>query len=402
MAVPAPRGRLGNGMTLRMLTARTTEVDDVDAAVEDILGQLHLEKNLLRQAAGLLFCNYAFVDSGLVSALCARLPFEVIGCTTQGVVTPRGMGGLMLGLAVLTSDEAGFATGLSEPLLHDEKGRLTDLYRRTSARLGAPPALIFACQPMLGNLAGMTVVNALDDASGGVPLFGTVAHDASLKKNLPATIRNGSASRDRLALLLVAGDIDARFFVEWFPVKKVISETALITKAEDSAIVEINNLPALDYMDRLGAIAEGKEALHLMPLVITSPDGRRKTVACIGFAGKSLVCGDIIPPGGTMNFGAASDADVLESAGRIARAVKQGVHPDGAGLIFSCCGRSSALADPLAEMALMHQCLRDAGPYLLMYSGGELCPWRSRGDNVQRNRFYQFAIVACVLRPRRT
>jgi hypothetical protein len=400
-----------------MLTAQTVEVDDVDKAVEGILGQLDIEKNLLRHTVGILFCHQAFVESGIVGALCARLPFETIGCTTQGIVMPRATGGIMLGLAVLTSDAAGFATGVSEPLLNGAKEKLFALYRRVSARLAASPSLILACQPLLDNLAGTAVVEALDGASGGVPLFGSVALDLTTKNNLPMTIHNGVCYRDRLALLLIAGDIDTRFFVEWFPRDRVMSTNALITKAERNRIVEINNLPALDYIGRLGIVDGGHDALCVMPLLITSPEGKHNTIACIGVDGNTLICGDIIPLGGTMNFGEINNDDVLDSVSRIAHMVKHAFFatapemsspssanalPNGAGLIFSCISRSSALADPLAEMALMHQHMRDvAAPYCFAYSGGELSSWRSQSDNTQHNRFYQYAIIACVISPSR-
>jgi hypothetical protein len=140
---------------------------------------------------------------------------------------------------------------------------------------------------------------------------------------MPMTIHNGSAYRDRFALLLLAGDIDARFFVEWFPGERKMSASALITRAEGNKIVEINNLPALDYMARLGMADDGYGAMYLMPFIITAPDGRRKTVACTAVTGKTLVCGDIIPPGCTMNFGEATNEDVLESATRVVHEVKQ-------------------------------------------------------------------------------
>jgi hypothetical protein len=67
-------------------------------------------------------------------------------------------------------------------------------------------------------------------------------------------------------------------------------------------------------------------------------------------------------------------------------------------LIFSCISRSVALADPLAEMALVSAQMRDAGmPYVFLYSGGELSPRSDPSGNVQGNRFYQYALIACVI-----
>jgi hypothetical protein len=261
---------------------------------------------------------------------------------------------------------------------------------------------------MLNDLEGAAVVEALDRASRGVPVFGTVALDMTTRSNLPMTIHNGAAYLDRLPLLLCAGDIGLRFFVEWFPAEKVLSEDALITGVDGNRILGINGMPAADYLRKLGLFAgTDYDVLYVMPFVLTSPDGTRKTLACIGVtADEALVCGDTVPPDGILNLGDANNDDVLESAERITRAVREAAPADPAEdaaiLIISCISRSIALVNPMSEMDLVWSRMRAVhAPYFFIYSGGELCPWYNPSGNTMVNRFYQYAIIACVLRPRR-
>ena len=101
---------------IKALTAFTYEADDAKEAVEEILKQLDLEHNLLKYSVGFITCYLDFIKGGIVEALCADLPFEVIGCTTPMNGGPKAGDQILLTLMVLTSDSTEFATGISQPL----------------------------------------------------------------------------------------------------------------------------------------------------------------------------------------------------------------------------------------------------------------------------------------------
>jgi hypothetical protein len=86
---------------IRMLTAYTEELLDTEAACTSMLAQLNLARHVVR----ILFCMTEFVETGMVKALCNRLPFDVVGCTTMGTTVQGVISPLMLTLTVLTSED---------------------------------------------------------------------------------------------------------------------------------------------------------------------------------------------------------------------------------------------------------------------------------------------------------
>ena len=75
---------------IQMMTAFTTEVDEIDDALNEILGQLNLGA-LKKNSAGIITCHSDFADSGLIEALAERLPFDTIGATTMASANAHGM-----------------------------------------------------------------------------------------------------------------------------------------------------------------------------------------------------------------------------------------------------------------------------------------------------------------------
>ena len=69
----------GGSVMIKALTAYTSEVDDVEAAVSEILEQLKPGFGLLKNSIGILACYADFVSSGAVRKICAALPFDVVG-----------------------------------------------------------------------------------------------------------------------------------------------------------------------------------------------------------------------------------------------------------------------------------------------------------------------------------
>jgi hypothetical protein len=52
--------------------------------------------------------------------------------------------------------------------------------------------------------------------------------------------------------------------------------------------------------------------------------------------------------------------------------------------------------EPLREAELIAEKLSGASPFMLAYSGGEICP-TSHSENRVTNRFHNYSIIACVL-----
>ena len=96
-----------------MFSAFTEEIDDVDAAISEILGQLDLEHSLMKNSVGILHCYHEFIDSGVIKALSKKLPFDIIGITVPYVRMPGKASSMGLMLNILTADDVNFITGIS-------------------------------------------------------------------------------------------------------------------------------------------------------------------------------------------------------------------------------------------------------------------------------------------------
>ncbi|MDR3145122.1 MAG: FIST C-terminal domain-containing protein [Treponema sp.] len=380
---------------IKMLTAHTFEIDDTDAACREIQEQLQSQGGFLKNTVGLLFCYIDFIKSGTAEAVCKALPFDTLGGTTLGVATPAGMGDLILTLTVLTSDDVSFHTGLSEPLGEDEGERITRVYRELA--LQGPPSLIFIISPSLYNLAGDTVVGILDRESGGVPVFGTGALDVDTKIRTPKTLYRGTAYADRMPILLFSGNLRPRFFVDSVWRHNIYSHKAMVTAAEGNRLISVNNIPAADYMRKIGLITEARlDLLFVFPLAIDSRGSRQQKLFIIYTINDdgSLTCSANTPAGSNIYIGSPGSDEVINNARNITGGAKN-VGGEAA-LIFSCFSRGVILTNSRDEMEAIREDLKDSPlPYVFIYSGGEICPsYDEQGATV--NQYHNYSIVSCV------
>ena len=397
-----------------MTTAHTCEVFDAELAVRDILGQL-AARDLPRNAVGLVFCNLEFIESGVLEAVCAALPFATVGCTTQGAAVHNAMDHIILTVTVLfddsaiTGDNTAFAVSLSEPLTSTPDAHIGDTYRTAAEKFGEAPSMIFAFQPYLHNIRGDTVLRALDAASGGVPVFGTVALDFTTAFRSPMTFLNGKAYDDRLALLLLSGDARPVFFAESLPEgRATISRDDVVTDALDNILLSVNNAPASDYMEKLGLASDGvfNGAQLSLPVLLDHHNGE-KPQACSFYditPEGGVRCAGDIPVGATFSIGSLGHTDVLATAASVTGAAlahagrRPGTAEEKGGLLlFSCFSRNIVLADRSAEMEAVQSAMAGSSlPYSFIHSGGELCPMYDESGRPM-NRFHNYSLIGCLL-----
>jgi hypothetical protein len=383
---------------MRVLTAYALNPDDLDGTAAAILEQLDLENNLQKNTVGFLFCYYDFIKTGAVKAVCERLPFDVAGCTTQGIALPQIEETVILALMVLTSDDVEFYTGLSRSLDTKKEEYIEELYKELRTPLKADPPLSFAFIPNLAYFTGDRMVEILDRLSGGALLFGSRAID--LDHRSPMVIYNGEAYSDRICLMMPAGHMEPRFFVDSVINQNIFYQKARISSAKDNRLIAIDNMSAVDYMEKIGIVKrEVIESLLAFPILADSNDGTEPKLLIFPQIGPdgSLISISKVPEGGTLSIGFPTAELVLKSAKNLANTVKQEQNRSGV-LFLSCFSRNMSLSDPGSEMRKIRKYLADFPyPYLFLYSGGEICPWnRNEGAGKLINRFNTYALVACT------
>ena len=380
-------------------TAYTTELDDENLAVVQVLSQLNLDDNLKKNTVGIIACHYEFVFSNVYKAVCEALPFSVVGTISSTQSVQGNSDTLLLTLMVMTSDDIEFDVKLTESLLESPMEVIAESYK--AACRDTKPALVLSYAPFILANCGDDYVSALTEASGDVPCFGTLAVDDTLEFSNCFMLADGEHYRDRMALILMYGKLSPKFFVANISEHKILSKSAIITKSAGALLMEVNERPVIEYFSNLGLLdaTETQYAMTSLPFLLDYNDGTPK-VSKVFIAlnpDKYAICNGAMPEGSILYMASTDQEDVMLTTGE---AVKQMLGSlDGASLvlIYSCIGRSMTLgAEQFKEMELIGNSFQGKIPYLMAYSGGEICPAQIAHEKAI-NRFHNNAFIACLI-----
>jgi hypothetical protein len=388
-------------MMLKMLTACTAEVDDVDAAIGEILKQLDLDNALLKNSAGVLTCYREYIDTGAVEELCGRLPFDVMGCTTLSSSTGGRYGEELLSLAVLTGDDVSFSVVHTDPLDSKDQDVIKNLLWKAygQARMGLDPALVVAVLPVLTDVGACQMSGSLDEICGGVPTYGLVSSDQTLSYKESRTICNGKSHPAWASLLLIGGNVRPKFYVTSIPERNIQRQKAFVTDSEDCLLKKVNGLPLLAYLAGLGLASEnGPPSVSSVPFLVDYGEGAKPVAISMykitpeGYA----VCGGRIPVGATLDIGSIDAGGIIETAKNTLSAALNQDEPINGIFMFPCVTRSYMLSpNSMDEIEKVAEVLGGKVPYLFSYAGGEVCPVYGEGGKIF-NRFHNYTCTACV------
>ncbi|MDR2747697.1 MAG: hypothetical protein LBB77_09665, partial [Treponema sp.] len=293
---------------INMITAHTGEIDDIDAAVAELLAQIGADKPLQKHSIGLISCFADFISSGMVKALAEKLPFEIAGTTTLACADGNILGETLLILTVLTSDELEFVTGLTEVVTREDPELFRAAYKTAAGNRQRKPALIFSFAPLLMNVSGDFFAEAWNDITGSVPVFGTVAVDHNADYHESQAILNGETFRDRFVFVLVYGDIKPSFIIGGISENKVFREKGVVTASQGNQLQEVNGVSVADYLTSLGLEKDENGVIvgiNSFPFILDYNDGAQPVIRVMfaitpeGYA----VCGGKMPVGASLTVG---------------------------------------------------------------------------------------------------
>jgi hypothetical protein len=350
----------------------------------------------LRNSVGLIFCHLDSVDPGLLEALAQALPFPTTGVgvpLTSSAGVRQGFS--LLTVAVLTSDDAVFSVGLSEPLTGDDgtaaKALATDLAASTSQR----PRLGLVFGPPNGDrLQADEVVESLSEALPGCPLFGGLAGDFLTAETPPALVHDGRVHHDRYSLTLIHGLIRPRFNLIRIPEKRALRRRSIISASDGRLVSEINGAPVAEYLGRLGVLQFDRTLPMPVPFLVTGPGGRSRVSMLEAMTPEGLaVFNRLVPTGSTMSLAGYDESDVTRGVRLLTDELKW--EQFDFCLIISCLGRNLILGlDYLAEFDQYRRDLGELLPYVAFYSAGEICP-DLEDDEENVNRFHNLVLACC-------
>ncbi|GHV27855.1 hypothetical protein FACS1894167_03610 [Synergistales bacterium] len=390
---------------IRSAALYTYELEDSAIAVAEINAQLSGFK-LLTYTVGVLMCDTEFVDSGVYSAICAALPFDVAGTTTMTQAVNGEAGILMLTVMVLTSDDVFFEVGYTESI--PPGGDITEAseaaFESSSAKLPSAPKLILVFPPLIVENAGDGYIGAFESLCPNTPIFGTLAIDGSITFENCYTFHNGDKSKDKMAFILAAGNLSPRFFMAIVADENRLPYSGEITKSEGHIVQEVNNVLTSKYFESIGFAKDGKldAGLQFVPFLIdfknrADRDGTPVVRAMVCFDENGYgVCRGYVDQGSVFVLTNPNGDDIFKSSLELVDRLRA-VPDRQATIIFSCVVRRMAFGmEPLREAEMTVQKLSGGSPFMFAYAGGEICP-TSSGEHGVTNRFHNYSIIACVL-----
>jgi hypothetical protein len=378
---------------LNVINAWTEEIDEIDDAVEELLGQINVP-SLKKNSVGLIGCYYEFITGGLIAALKEKLPFDIAGFTTMGVSAMNKYSQYALCLTVFTSDDISFSTSITAVAEDSgDRARLKAVWDEAAA--GGKPGLVIPLFPHTLKVSASSYLKDLDEISGGVQMFGTACCDFTMTHENAAVFKNTTSEKSGIALLCMRGPFKPEFNIVSMPTRNVQLQKATVTKSAGCVLHQANGMSFKDYVTTLGIEKlEDPTILATLPLSLDYGDGKPVTVALFKInEDGSAFCGAEIPQGITFSIGSMDHASIMETANEMMDWAR-GERPV---LLFSCVGRFLLLSpDNEDEMKLFAKKWEEGKktPHALAYSGGEVCPVPGK-DGALHNRYHNYTCVGC-------
>ncbi|MCL2045599.1 MAG: FIST C-terminal domain-containing protein [Oscillospiraceae bacterium] len=384
---------------IKTITAQTIELDDDILAVEEVLEQLNLSENLMKNTVGIVACHYEFVFSNVYKAICEALPFELVGTISPTSAVAENSASLLFAITVLTSDDVEFDIAITPSLMENPQEVIAETYRSNSRE--TKPALILTYAPFILQNCGDDYVDALSEVTGDVPCFGTLAVDDTLDFTHCYLLAEGEYHREKMAMVMLYGDLSPNFFVANISEDRIMEKSAVITKSSGALLMEVNERPVIEYFSDLGLLdaTETQYAMSTLPFLLDFNDGSPK-VSKVFIAlseEKYAICNGRMPEGSTLYMASTDKDDVMLTTGVAMEQILDNIENASLVLIYSCIGRSMTLgSEQFKEIELIDRCLKGKVPFMVAYSGGEICPAQIM-DAKAVNRFHNNAFIACIL-----
>ena len=382
---------------IKSYSAFTSEIDDVELAVAEILEQLEPEKNCLKHTVAVAICYHEFATNGIIAELYKKLGFPIIGTTTTAISTNRGFGQLDFSILMITSDDVVFTAACSSSLADGLDEPFERMYQNALAGHNETPKLIISAAPLMLEYAGDNYVDSLSKISGGVPNFGTLAIDNTADYLNSYVMFNDKVGRDFYGIIAASGNINPKFLYASFSPEYILTRKAKITKADGNLLKEIDGISIIRFMENMGLAENGKvkDVLHSVPFIHDyTGEGVPVSRVLLSWSDDGYgVCGGLMPEGTKFNLGMWDKNDVLETTVHTIESMlkKEGVNVL---LLYSCLARSYALGvEILLETEIVNKTVAERKPYIFGYSGGELCPIK---DAKNANSFHNNTFIACA------
>jgi hypothetical protein len=398
---------------MKSAVAISYELDDPAEAARQLAGSIGEKLRTGKNSVGILLCDADTDGAALTGELKSLLGFEIAGMTTLAVLDPGGYHEAAAALTVLTADDCGFFTAVSESLTEgDYKQKIIDTYRaagpsETGDNYGTKAGVIFAFCPYGMPFSGDRYPDLLSQTLEGVPLMGGVASD-DYDYNLARTFLSGKEYKDALVSIGVWGQVRPAFVLRHVT-SRFAERIRRVVKADKNVVYKVGDETFVKYLESFGLKTDVEDPLLAFtsyPMMLTR-EGDDETPLMRHICGLNLADGSgeffgDVPTGTLANICLVSKEDIMAACRESMKALQEEVNKQldyeySTVFCISCCGRAMILGrDAGAEGSILSEMLPAQMSLAGAYCLGEICPARYRDGEVS-NRFHNCSITFCML-----
>ncbi|MDR1778438.1 MAG: FIST C-terminal domain-containing protein [Clostridiales Family XIII bacterium] len=384
------------------------ELDDVQAAADELIAGLADGASFGPDALGILYCDADVDGAALTGILRERLGFDVVGMTTLAALGPGGYNEMSSVLTVIAGEGVRFAVSVTPTLTGDTAADgIRAAYSEMEKNIGQP-ALLLLFPPAGMPFAGDVYPDTLAALAPGMPLLGGVASD-DYDYLRARVFFSGRDFRDAAVLAGLAGEVHPRFYLRHVT-SRFAERRQKVTESKGTTVYRVGDETFIEYLNGFGLRTDVDDpllAFNSYPMMLTR-EGTDETPLMRHISGLNAGTGEgvflgNVPAGTIANICLVNRDDILSSC----RLSMEGLAADAAAgdaeegyslvLCISCCGRSMILGtESGAEGQILEELLpagyRLAGAYCL----GEFSPALYK-DGAATNRFHNCSIVLCEL-----
>jgi len=382
------------------------EIDEVELALEEFRSQLSKLK-LMENTVGIVTVNKDFVVSGVYSAIAKASPFPLVGMTSYSQIVNGKIGTFMFSIMILTSNDCGFACGMSEALpdAGDVKEQIQKCYNDLRSKLNGSVKLALLYPNFMYGHYPNQYIKAITEIDNNVPIFGSQSNGEIIDAVKSArTLYCETISNNQVAMLLISGNVEPKFYFGSTTKESItMPDIGIVTAAEGNCLLEINNIKAKQFLEEanLKPDSANKKPIFFSAFIADEKNEKGETVSSVV---KSLVmpkddgylfaCG--VQVGSCLSAISFTSEVVMETAKDVMEQIKA-KHKEGTLLMYSCLGRRAALLnEPYKEFELMDKILGNHFNYIATCSGGEICPTSATEIEVVNNEHNE-TLIACYV-----
>ncbi|MDR3230231.1 MAG: FIST C-terminal domain-containing protein [Synergistaceae bacterium] len=402
---------------MRSIVAVTDEMDNAEAAVQELWDRIVENGPLGKNCCGFVYCDVEMPHEEFTAALKKKLPFEVVGCTSiANFDAKNGAQILSAVLVVLTGDDVRFGVALTDTLTPENlRQELSAACEKTRTAVGEPGKLLFLVPPFNDVVPLDEYVDTLSELTGGIPVFGGLPSSNVADGDI-LMYADGRVFTDRAAIVLVGGNVRPIFSVQ-----NVLSDLSeqkhVISKAEKNVVYTVEEMTFTDYLRQAGLpvddlIAQGDLAVYVStPLKVNmSQDNDQdkvpivRTIKTLSLADGSGVLFGAISENSVVSIVTMKRQDIQESCRMAVKEIQDKIEAargDGYTystlLCVSCGGRYMVMGDDKdIEGNILVENLPSGMTLSGFYAYGEICPTIYE-NGTALNRVHNESIVMCAL-----